>query len=90
MPHPVPAVDWGSPACLDQEPCTQVNPFSIHTSRLSQQSPKLICPELTICCPVVQFAALVGEVGAHQVSEVLPKVVDRFAPLFVGDHMVAL
>lgn len=51
---------------------------------------KSICPAPTSCCPVVQFAALVGEVGAHQVSEVLPKVVDRFAPLFVGDHVVAL
>ncbi len=31
-----------------------------------------------------------GEVGVHQVSDVLPSVTERFAPLFLGDHVVAL
>jgi phenylpropionate dioxygenase-like ring-hydroxylating dioxygenase large terminal subunit len=38
----------------------------------------------------LKFLALVAEVGTHQLSEVLPKVADRFSPLFVGDHMVAV
>lgn len=42
------------------------------------------------CCPTLQFAALTTEVGMQKVSEVLPQVVDRFSPLFVGDHIVAM
>ena len=38
----------------------------------------------------LQFLALIAEVGTHQLSEVLPRVADRFSPLFVGDHMVAV
>lgn len=33
---------------------------------------------------------LVTEVGFHRVAEVLPSVVDRFAPAFVVDHITAL
>lgn len=38
----------------------------------------------------MQFFGLMGEVGVHQVSDVLPSVTERFAPLFLGDHVVAL
>jgi hypothetical protein len=31
-----------------------------------------------------------GEVGVHELSEVLPSVAERFSPLFLGDHVVAL
>ncbi|KAK9917944.1 hypothetical protein WJX75_009983 [Coccomyxa subellipsoidea] len=38
----------------------------------------------------LKFFGLMGEVGVHQVSDVLPSVTERFAPLFLGDHVVAL
>jgi hypothetical protein len=31
-----------------------------------------------------------GEVGVRQLSDVLPQMTDRFSPLFLGDHVVAL
>ena len=31
-----------------------------------------------------------GEVGAHQMSDVLPQVSERLSPFFLGDHVVAL
>ena len=41
---------------------------------------------------LVQFVGLVtsGEIGMHSITEVLPSVADRFAPLFLHDHVVAL
>ena len=38
----------------------------------------------------LQLFGLMGEVGAHQLSDVLPQVTDRLSPLFLGDHVVAL
>ena len=38
----------------------------------------------------LQFISLLSELGTHRVSEVFSQNVDRFSPLFVGDHMVAL
>ena len=40
----------------------------------------------------MQFVGLVtsGEIGLHSVTDVLPSVADRFAPLFLHDHVVAL
>lgn len=42
------------------------------------------------CDDDLQFFGLMGEVGVHQVTDVLPSVTERFAPLFLGDHVVAL
>lgn len=39
---------------------------------------------------VLQFLSLLSELGTHRVSDLVSQNVDRFAPLFVGDHMVAL
>ena len=37
-----------------------------------------------------QLFGLVGDVGFKQLADVLPTVADRFSPLFVGDHVVAV
>lgn len=37
-----------------------------------------------------KFISLLSEIGTHRVTDVVSQHVDRFAPLFVGDHMVAL
>ena len=37
-----------------------------------------------------QLFGLVGDVGIKQLADVLPTVADRFSPLFVGDHVVAV
>lgn len=39
---------------------------------------------------LLQFISLLSELGTHRVSDLVSQHVDRFAPLFVGDHMVAL
>lgn len=38
----------------------------------------------------LQLFGLMGEVGARQLSDVLPQMTDRLSPLFLGDHVVAL
>jgi hypothetical protein len=38
----------------------------------------------------LKFGQIVQQVGYQQLLEVLPKFVDRFSPLFVSDHIVAL
>ncbi len=40
----------------------------------------------------MQFVGLVtsGEIGVHSITDVLPSVADRFAPLLLHDHVVAL
>lgn len=38
----------------------------------------------------VQFLTLLSELGTHRLTEVVSHNVDRFSPLFVGDHMVAM
>jgi hypothetical protein len=40
--------------------------------------------------PPLQLCGLVGDVGFKQLADVLPTVADRFSPLFVGDHVVAV
>ena len=40
--------------------------------------------------PPLQLCGLVGDVGFKQLADVLPTVTDRFSPLFVGDHVVAV
>ena len=37
-----------------------------------------------------QFVGLATEVGLSSVADALPAVIDRFSPLFAGDHAVAL
>ena len=41
---------------------------------------------------LLQFVGLVtsGEIGVHSITDALPSVADRFAPLFLHDHVVAL
>ncbi len=38
----------------------------------------------------VQFISLLSEIGTHRVTDVVSQNVDRFAPLLVGDHVVAV
>ena len=38
----------------------------------------------------MQFASLLSELGTHQIGDIISHNVDRFSPLFVGDHMVAV
>ncbi|CAK0786996.1 hypothetical protein CVIRNUC_010212 [Coccomyxa viridis] len=40
----------------------------------------------------LKFVGLVtsGEIGVHSITDALPSVADRFAPLFLHDHVVAL
>lgn len=37
-----------------------------------------------------QFVGLATEVGLSSVADALPAVIDRFSPLFAGDHAVAM
>jgi len=37
-----------------------------------------------------QFVGLATEVGLSSVADALPTVIDRFSPLFAGDHAVAM
>ena len=53
--------------------------------RASQRFPANQCD----LCPS-QLFGLVGDVGFKQLADVLPTVADRFSPLFVGDHVVAV
>ena len=41
---------------------------------------------------LLQFVGLMtsGEMGVHSITDALPSVADRFAPLFLHDHVVAL
>ena len=41
---------------------------------------------------LLQVVGLVtsGEIGVHSITDALPSVADRFAPLFLHDHVVAL
>ncbi|KAK9837299.1 hypothetical protein WJX81_004912 [Elliptochloris bilobata] len=46
-----------------------------------------IFESLHVC---MKLFGLVGDVGFRQLADTLPTVVDRFSPLFVGDHVVAV
>lgn len=37
-----------------------------------------------------KFVGLATEVGLASVADALPAVIDRFSPLFAGDHAVAM
>jgi len=39
---------------------------------------------------VLQFISLLSELGTHRVTDLVSQNVDRFAPLLVGDHVVAV
>lgn len=62
----------------------------------SRQTPQLVA-FVSVCFTretdfrmLLQFISLLSELGTHRVSDLVSQHVDRFAPLFVGDHMVAL
>ena len=38
----------------------------------------------------MQFISLLNELGTHKVADLVSQNIDRFSPLFVGDHMVAV
>ena len=50
----------------------------------------LLGGKLTAVFVVLQFISLLSELGTHRVTDLVSQNVDRFAPLFVGDHMVAV